>query len=186
MHELPAAPQASPCGQGSHYPPASALTGAIPHKVQVKSSEGHTLQVMYKSSVEEVRAPAAPQSPPPQQREGICTCHIPRQTGKDKWLTGEEVTIPLLGPRSLPSRYYPSPEGAQWVLGSFQEPLTCLWQLWRGQREVGRAGEPPPSQAAQAQALGAEAVAGQFGQCQSPSLERWDQDPQQGWEWGQE
>lgn len=49
-----------------------------------------------------------------------------------------------------------------------------------------RAGEPPPSQAVQAQALGVEAVAGQLGQCQSPSLERWGQGPQQGWEWGQE
>lgn len=43
----------------------AALTGAILHKVQVKSSEGHTLQVIYKSSVEGI-CPCCPQ-----HREGI-------------------------------------------------------------------------------------------------------------------
>lgn len=70
-----------------------------------------------------------------------------------------------------------------WVLGSFQGPFTGLW---KDQREEVRVGEPPPSQTVQAQALGVEAVLGQLGQCQSPSLERWGQGPQQGWEWGQE
>lgn len=51
---------------------------------------------------------------------------------------------------------------------------------------MGRVGEPRPSQAVQAQALGVEAVAGQLGQCQSPGLERWGQGPQQDWESEQE
>lgn len=70
--------------------------------------------------------------------------------------------------------------------GVFSRALTCLWQPWKDQREEVRVGESPPSQAVQAQVLGVEAVAGQLGQCQSPSLERWGQGPQQGWEWGQE
>lgn len=149
----------------------------------MKSSEGHTLQGIYKSSVEGI-CPCCPQ-----HREGIYTreqATFHAELERTKWLPGEAVTIPLSGPQFLPSIYCPYPEGGVlWVLGSFQGPLTCLWQLWKGQREVARVGEPPPSQAVQAQALGVEAVAGQLGQCQSPSLERWGQGPQQGWEWGQ-
>lgn len=70
-------------------------------------------------------------------------------------------------------------------LGSSQEPLTCLWQLWRNQRRVVRVGGAPPNQAVQAPALGVEAVAGQPGLCQSPSQVRWGRGPLRGWEWGQ-
>lgn len=70
-------------------------------------------------------------------------------------------------------------------LGSSQEPLTCLWQLWRDQRGVVRVGGAPPSQAVQAPARGVEAVAGQPGLCQSPSQVRWGQGPPRGWEWEQ-
>lgn len=132
-----------------------------------------------------------PLLPLPQHREGIYTRgtgHIPYQTGKDKmayWGGGNYPTV--WPPIAAIYIYCPYPEGViLWVLGSFQGPLTCLWQLWRGQREVGRVGEPPPSQAVQAQALGVEAVAGQLGQCQSPSLERWGQGLQQDWESEQE
>ena len=70
-------------------------------------------------------------------------------------------------------------------LGSSQEPLTCLWQLWRNQRRVVRVGGAPPNQAVQAPALGVEAVAGQPGLCQSPSQVRWGRGPLGGWGWGQ-
>lgn len=88
-------------------------------------------------------------------------------------------------PPFLPPTYCPCPEGSTVGLGSSQEPLTCLWQLWRDQRGVVRVGGAPPSQAVRAPALGAEAMAGQPGPCQSPSQVRWGQGPQQGWEWGQ-
>lgn len=81
----------------------------------------------------------------------------------------------------LPPTYCPCPEGVLWVLGSSQRPLTCLWQLWRGQWVEGRAEGAPPSQAVRAPAPGVEAVAGQLGPCQSPSQVRWGQGPQQGW-----
>lgn len=80
----------------------AALTGAILHKVQVKSSEGHTLQVIYKSSVEGgcPPAPAAPQ----RRREYVQgTGRILRPTGKDEMASWGGGTIPLSGPQFLPS-----------------------------------------------------------------------------------
>lgn len=191
VRELPLLHRHLPVAQGPHYPPACALTRAILHKVQVKRSEGNTLQVMYRGSVEGDCAPSSPQLPPVTGRElwgeGAETRGaglIPPQTGKDE--------MALLGRRHpscppIPATYILVHvlRGVLWVLGSSQGPLTCLWQLWRGQWVGEKAGGAPPSQAVRAPALGVEAVVGQLGPCQSPSQVRWGQGPQQGWEWGQ-
>lgn len=106
------------------------------------------------------------------------------QLERTKWLYGGGSNYPA--PPFLPSVYCPCPEGEVLrVLGSSQEPLTCLQQLWRGLKEAERTVGAPPSQAVQALALGVEAVAGQLGLCPSPSQVRWGQDPQPGWELGQ-
>lgn len=68
----------------------AALTRAILHKVQVKRSEGNTLQVMYRGSVKGDCAPCFP-SAAPHHREGAVggggqtrgAGLIPSQTGKD-------------------------------------------------------------------------------------------------------
>lgn len=166
----------------------AALTRAILHKVQVKRSEGNTLQVMYRGSMEGDCAPL-PLSRPLSRgelsgeggRQGSRP-HFANWKGRNGF-TGEEATI--LPPHSCHLTYCPCPEGGTVGLGSSQEPLTCLWQLSRDQRGVVRVGGAPPSQAVQAPALGVEAVAGQPGLCQSPSQVRWGRGPRRGWEWGQ-
>lgn len=174
-----------PVAQGPHYPPLAALTRAILHKVQVKRSEGNTLQVMYRGSVEGDCAPASSQLSPITgrglwgDRDRQEQAHsVPKSKGRNGFI-GEGVTI--LPPQFLPPTYYPCPEGGT-VGPGISGPLTCLWQLWRDQGAVGRAGGPPPSQAVRALALGVEAMVGQLGLCQSPSQVRWGQGPQQGWE----
>lgn len=65
VHELPLLHRHLPVAQGPQFSLLAALTRAILHKVQVKRSEGHTLQViMYRGSVEGDCAPASPQLPP--------------------------------------------------------------------------------------------------------------------------
>lgn len=69
VHELPLLHRHLPVAQSPHYSPLAALTRAILHKVQVNRSEGNTLQVMYRGSVEGDCAPASPQLPPITGRE---------------------------------------------------------------------------------------------------------------------
>lgn len=66
----------------------AALTGAILHKVQVKSSEGHTLQVIYKSSVEGgVRPPLLLPSAGGNIYKGQAASCAQRE--RTQWLPGE-------------------------------------------------------------------------------------------------
>lgn len=157
------------------------------HKVQVKRSEGYTLQVMYRGSVEGDCAPASPQLSPITRR-GLWGGGRDRrgagsfrpQLERTKWLYWGGGNHPA--PPFLPPIYCPCPEGDTVGPGISSGPLTCQWQLWRDQGVVGRAGGAPPSQAVQALALGVEAMVGQLGLCQSPSQVRRGQGPQLGWE----
>ena len=113
----------------------AALTRAILHKVQVKRSEGNTLQVMYRGSVEGDCAPlplSGPPHPPVTGRElwGVGVDKgaglILPPTGKDEMaLLGRRQ--PSCPPHSCHLTYCPCPEGGTVGLGCSQEPLTCLW-----------------------------------------------------------
>lgn len=63
----------------------AALTRAILHKVQVKRSEGNTLQVMYRGSVEGDCAPLPLSRPPP-------------VTGRELWGEGVDKGAGLISP----------------------------------------------------------------------------------------
>lgn len=69
VHELPYSTGASLWPEACTTLQLAALTRAILHKIQVKSSERNTLQVMYRGSVEGDSAPASPQLPPITGRE---------------------------------------------------------------------------------------------------------------------
>lgn len=151
----------------------AALTGAVLHKIQVKSSEG--LTPGYAQGLSGETVPLFLLSCPPAQGGNWGREYTQEEQAsfrpkleRTKWLHWGGGNYPAATP-SCHLHTVHVLRGGTVGPGIFSEgPLTCLWQLWKDPR-VEKVEGPPPSQAVQVLALEVEAVVGQPGLCQSPS-----------------